>query len=302
MVEQNPSDENKATGQKVQIPDPNDNTSAQAKGEGASAAEATEDQSEEEEKKEITRTIDQSKANVPLQNDIDDLLELLDRNKKKLNLNPNEVTLLQNGIKKGNFASAAKIVKASLRKRHCYNEESLLDDMVPLFEPHNFWDNQPVPKPAEQISLEDDMYDKPIEVKTVDQVQQEPYALAGDYRWSDLDMEDPAVVDEVYTLLLQNYVEDDDAMFRFDYSREFLKWALMPPGYKKNWLIGVRAGPKNKLFGCITGIPVNMNLNGQMVTCAEINFLCVHKKLRAKRLAPILIREITRRVNLCDIW
>ena len=30
----------------------------------------------------------------------------------------------------------------------------------------------------------------------------------------------------------------------------------------------------------------------------EINFLCVHKKLRSKRLAPVLIREITRRVNL----
>jgi hypothetical protein len=30
----------------------------------------------------------------------------------------------------------------------------------------------------------------------------------------------------------------------------------------------------------------------------EINFLCVHKKLRDKRLAPLLIKEITRRVNL----
>lgn len=29
----------------------------------------------------------------------------------------------------------------------------------------------------------------------------------------------------------------------------------------------------------------------------EVNFLCVHKKLRAKRLAPVLIKEITRRVN-----
>ena len=29
----------------------------------------------------------------------------------------------------------------------------------------------------------------------------------------------------------------------------------------------------------------------------EVNFLCVHKKLRSKRLAPVLIREITRRVN-----
>lgn len=34
----------------------------------------------------------------------------------------------------------------------------------------------------------------------------------------------------------------------------------------------------------------------------EINFLCVHKKLRHKRLAPVLIREITRRVNLTGIW
>ena len=29
----------------------------------------------------------------------------------------------------------------------------------------------------------------------------------------------------------------------------------------------------------------------------EVNFLCVHKKLRSKRLAPVLIREVTRRAN-----
>lgn len=34
----------------------------------------------------------------------------------------------------------------------------------------------------------------------------------------------------------------------------------------------------------------------------EINFLCVHKKLRSKRMAPVLIREITRRVNLEGIF
>jgi hypothetical protein len=28
----------------------------------------------------------------------------------------------------------------------------------------------------------------------------------------------------VYNLLAQNYVEDDGATFRFDYSRDFLKW------------------------------------------------------------------------------
>ena len=34
----------------------------------------------------------------------------------------------------------------------------------------------------------------------------------------------------------------------------------------------------------------------------EINFLCVHKKLRSKRMAPVLIKEITRRVNLEGIF
>lgn len=29
----------------------------------------------------------------------------------------------------------------------------------------------------------------------------------------------------------------------------------------------------------------------------EVNFLCVHKKLRSKRVAPVLIKEITRRVH-----
>ncbi len=36
---------------------------------------------------------------------------------------------------------------------------------------------------------------------------------------------------ELYNLLNENYVEDDDNMFRFDYSTEFLKWALTPPGW-----------------------------------------------------------------------
>ncbi len=91
-------------------------------------------------------------------------------------------------------------------------------------------------------------------------------------------------------------------MFRFDYSVPFLRWALLPPGQPAEWLIGVRAGKKQRLFGFISGIPVHVGVNGQEVKMAEINFLCVHKDLRAKRLAPVLIKEVTRRVNLHNIW
>merc|ERR1711972_1009580 len=57
-----------------------------------------------------------------------------------------------------------------------------------------------------------------------------------------------------------------------------------------------------KLVGFITGIPANIQVFDNLIKMVEINFLCVHKKLRSKRLAPVLIKEITRRVNKQNIW
>ncbi|KAF4711321.1 glycylpeptide N-tetradecanoyltransferase [Perkinsus olseni] len=57
-----------------------------------------------------------------------------------------------------------------------------------------------------------------------------------------------------------------------------------------------------QLVGFITGIPATMDIRGDELRTVEINFLCVHKKLRSKRLAPVLIKEVTRRVNLTDRW
>jgi len=57
-------------------------------------------------------------------------------------------------------------------------------------------------------------------------------------------------------LLYENYVEDDDNMFRFDYSTDFLKWALLVPGYFKDWIVGVQVKSNKKLVGFITAIPV----------------------------------------------
>lgn len=77
---------------------------------------------------------------------------------------------------------------------------------------------------------------------------------------------------------------------------------MTPPGYKKEWLFGVRGGKKNKLYGFISGIPIYTVVREKKITMAEINFLCVHKSLRTKRLAPMLIKEVTRRVNVHNIW
>ncbi|GBM58624.1 Glycylpeptide N-tetradecanoyltransferase 1 [Araneus ventricosus] len=158
-----------------------------------------------------------------------------------------------------------------------------------------FWDTQPVPKIGDEISP---TANEPIEPdKPIDEIRKEPLSLPQGFQWDTLDIDDPMVLNELYTLLNENYVEDDDNMFRFDYSPGFLKWALQPPGWKRQWHCGVRVVKSKKLVGFISAVPAQVRIYGLKRKIVEINFLCVHKKLRSKRVAPVLIREITRRVN-----
>ena len=63
----------------------------------------------------------------------------------------------------------------------------------------------------------------------------------------------------------------------------------------------MRASASQKLVAFISGLPTNINVHAQTIKVIEINFLCIHKRLRSKRLAPLLIREITRRCYLQGI-
>eukprot|EP01087_Luapelamoeba_hula_P014795 TRINITY_DN4388_c0_g1_i1.p1 TRINITY_DN4388_c0_g1~~TRINITY_DN4388_c0_g1_i1.p1 ORF type:complete len:407 (-),score=58.27 TRINITY_DN4388_c0_g1_i1:51-1271(-) len=168
----------------------------------------------------------------------------------------------------------------------------------PLDKPHEFWDTQPVLHGEQKEEA-----NETIENKTLTDIEKEPlpFGHAG-FEWSDTDVDDPVVLDQIYTLLKENYVEDDDCMFRFDYSREFLLWALKPPGFRREWHVGVRYGKAKRLMAFITAVPANMCVRGTTIPMVEINFLCIHKQLREHRLAPKLIKEITRRVNLTNIW
>jgi glycylpeptide N-tetradecanoyltransferase len=78
--------------------------------------------------------------------------------------------------------------------------------------------------------------------------------------------------------------------------------AMMPPGWKPQWHIGVRASQSKKLVGFISAVPVELRIRKNVLHASEVNFLCIHKKLRSKRLAPVLIKEVTRRCNLEQVW
>jgi glycylpeptide N-tetradecanoyltransferase len=54
----------------------------------------------------------------------------------------------------------------------------------------------------------------------------------------------------------------------------------MPPGFLIDWHLGVRTTNNNKLVGFITAIPADIAVHGRHEKMVEINFLCVHKKIR----------------------
>lgn len=140
---------------------------------------------------------------------------------------------------------------------------------------------------------------------------------------------------EVYSLLSENYVEDYESQFRFAYSRDFLEWALKAPDWRKEWHLGIRNTVSARLVAFISAIPMCVFIKEshrghsagdsgmadkskeglasgaedelQNSTCirgsgvkkvVQVNFLCVDKQLRRKSMAPMLIKELTRRVHI----
>ncbi|KAL3320994.1 Glycylpeptide N-tetradecanoyltransferase 2 [Cichlidogyrus casuarinus] len=108
-------------------------------------------------------------------------------------------------------------LNAQLTRLMQFNKESQVKSKKSEFK---FWSTQPVPDfdedSTENKAIEEDRPKK--------DVKSTPYQLPDNFSWSDLDLNNDEHLDELYNLLYENYVEDDDHIFRFNYSREFLKW------------------------------------------------------------------------------
>jgi glycylpeptide N-tetradecanoyltransferase len=183
-------------------------------------------------------------------------------------------------------------------------------------EDYKFWNTQPVPKFKEPNLLQttDASNGEALPEGAIlpDKVcrasaKAEPEKLLDGFEWCLVDVDDKNELQELFELLDNHYVEDTEGSFRFKYSPGFLEWALKPPGWKKEWHIGVRTkstaeGKRGRLIAFIAGIPVTLKVGATNIRASEINFLTVHRKLRGKRLAPVMIKEVTRKCYLNDIY
>ena len=170
-----------------------------------------------------------------------------------------------------------------------------------LVKTRKFWNNQPVIQASE---MQNEHKQGPLKSNGAHSLTKEQTKLPGGYTWREFDLNDEGDLQDLYTLLYENYVEDDGGTFRFNYSKKFLQWALMPPGYDKDLFFGmVRHGKKKDyLVGFISGIVLDLVIEGIEVKVTEVNFLCVNKKYRNMSMAAVLIREVVRRSNLKGIF
>ncbi|KAK2884765.1 glycylpeptide N-tetradecanoyltransferase 1-like [Channa argus] len=156
---------------------------------------------------------------------------------------------------------------------------------------YRFWETQPVPRLGDIITTHGPIAESEVNVR------KEAYSLPQGFSWDTLDLSSPRILKELCTLLNDNYMEEDDNTYKFNFSQEYLQWALQPPNWLPQWHCAVRVESNKKLVGFIAAVPADIRIYETEKRMVQVKFLCVHKKLRLKRMTPVLIRELTRRVN-----
>lgn len=156
---------------------------------------------------------------------------------------------------------------------------------------YKFWDTQPVTKLNEKVNI-----DGQIEPdKLIEEISTEALRLPEDFEWCSFNLSNISDCTEISEFINNHYVEDSNGKFRLQYKADFIEWI-----YKnsKHISIGVKMKSKNLLVACISAKIGKYQVNKNKLDMAEVNLLCVHKSLRSKRLAPVLIKELTRQANL----
>jgi glycylpeptide N-tetradecanoyltransferase len=89
---------------------------------------------------------------------------------------------------------------------------------------YKFWQTQPVPKFGESAEV---IEEGPFKIIDPEQVPKQPGPLVDGFEWVTVDITSDEEATEVFQLLHGHYVEDDEAMFRFNYSKSFLRWWVL---------------------------------------------------------------------------
>ncbi|XWS17432.1 hypothetical protein CRYUN_Cryun33cG0067000 [Craigia yunnanensis] len=142
-------------------------------------------------------------------------------------------------------------------------------DSISLAKRQMFWETQPVVqfKDVGDTSLPEG----PIEPPTpLSEVKQEPYNLPSPYEWTTCEL-----------------------------GRDL--WALLPPGYYKNWHVGVRDKASKKLVAFITGVPARIRAAytaGVVLPTPITTCQFWHRSLNPKKLMDVGFSRLGARMTM----
>lgn len=103
----------------------------------------------------------------------------------------------------------------------------------------------------------------------------------------------PKHLDEIYGLINNHYMEDQNHITRLTFSKDFIYWYIkyIPTGF----IVGLILN--KKIVGMITALLIDMVINNNIVNIPYIDFLCIQTRIRGLGLAPLLIDELKNRLT-----
>lgn len=109
---------------------------------------------------------------------------------------------------------------------------------------------------------------------------------------STVDIEDDKDLDNLYNFLKNNYIGSET--LKLIYDKETLRNILTPPGYSSDLYICIK-DHDSVIKGFISAIPMKIVVNNEQKEACFVNLLCLHQKIRNKKLANNLIDILTER-------
>jgi len=142
--------------------------------------------------------------------------------------------------------------------------------------------------------------------------QDEPFILPEGYQWKEYDSSNENEMETVSIFLNTHFNKNNRNIETFQqvYDNTFLNWLFSSPTWNRFYelnsdphkcCIGVSTKQSDKLVGIITFRPIIYRLDSQVIQSFYIDFFCVHKKLRNKRLGWVMMKECFRRIQKFNI-
>lgn len=156
---------------------------------------------------------------------------------------------------------------------------------------HDFWDKMPISKDKNyDININSEIYT----LKESPTYSRTPVKLPGKLKFEVLDLDNDKRIDDLITFLNQNYQEINSNLF-FQFNKSNILWQLKYPNNFKE--LNILVTYEGKIQGCIFGIRRKLKIYDKYVDSIETNLLCLNKRLRKLKIAPLLIHELARKLG-----